>query len=150
MKEYEKYAEKYREIIDLPHPTSLTHPRMSILDRAAQFAPFSALTGYDDAIDETARLTDKMVELSDEMKVVLDRKQAFLSKIMSQTPEISVTYFLDDAKKEGGVYKTMKGCLKRIDDYEKQLIFLDGTKISLDRIYDIESDLFHVFTQTNE
>ena len=148
--DFDKYTEKYREILDLPHPTSPTHPRMPISDRAAQFAPFSALTGYDDAIDETARLTDKKIELSDEMKTILDRKQAFLCNVLDQRPEVSVTYFQNDPKKEGGVYKTVTGILKRIDEYEKQLILENGTKISLDRIYNIESKLLQLFSPFDE
>jgi len=133
---------KYDDIIHLPHPTSARHPRMPIGDRAAQFAPFAALTGYDDVIDETARLTDKMTELSEEMKEILDAKQHFLIDVIDTHPYISITYFIPDAKKQGGMYKTVSGELKMIDEYEKQLVLLDGTRIDHDKIFDIECELF--------
>ena len=133
---------KYDDIIDLPHPTSARHPRMPVGDRAAQFAPFAALTGYDDVIDETARLTDKMTVLSEEMKEILDAKQHFLIDVIDTHPYISVTYFIPDAKKQGGMYKTVSGELKMIDEYEKQLVLLDGTRIDHDKIFDIECELF--------
>lgn len=135
-------SSKYDDIINLPHPTSPRHPRMPIGDRAAQFAPFAALTGYDDVIDETARLTDRMTELSEEMKEILDAKQSFLVDVISTHPTILVTYFVPDAKKQGGMYKTVTGALKMIDEYEKQLVLLDGTRIDHDKIYDIECELF--------
>ncbi len=132
----------YEDIIDLPCPTSSRHPRMPRAERAAQFAPFAALTGYDDAIDETGRLTDEMVELSEEMKDVLDRKQGFLLSMIGNEPLISVTYFVPDIRKNGGIYKTVSGRLKTIDEYERLLILTNGTKIRLDMIYNIESEVF--------
>ena len=133
---------KYNDIINLPHPTSARHPRMPIGDRAAQFAPFAALTGYDDVIDETARLTDRMTELSEEMKEILDAKQHFLVDVIDTHPKISVVYFVPDAKKQGGMYKTVTGELKMIDEYERQLVLSDGTRIDNNKIYDIECELF--------
>lgn len=135
-------SNKYDDIINLPHPTSPRHPRMPIVDRAAQFAPFAALTGYDDVIDETARLTDRMTELSEEMKEILDAKQHFLADVIDTHPKISVVYFVPDAKKQGGMYKTVTGELKMIDEYERQIVFADGTRIDHDKIYDIECEIF--------
>lgn len=132
----------YDDIINLPCPTSPRHPRMPRADRAAQFAPFAALTGYDSAIDETARLTDEKIDISEDMREKLDRKQAFLADIIDEQPEISVTYFVPDKRKAGGEYKTVTGRLKRIDEYEQILIFTDGNKIEIAEIYAIESDLF--------
>lgn len=133
---------KYADIINLPHHTSQNRPRMSNADRAAQFAPFAALTGYDGVIDETGRLTDSMVELTEEMKAVLDQKHQLLVELVDQEPEIAVTFFVPDAKKTGGIYKTVVGRLKMIDEYERALVLTDGTKLPHDRIYAIECELF--------
>ncbi len=127
----------YEDIINLPHHVSKTHPQMPMQDRAAQFSPFAALTGYDDAIDETARLTGKKIELSEEAKEILDRKLQYLGSIISDQPEISVTYFVPDEKKDGGEYVTVKGNLKRIDEYERAIILTDGERIGMDEIIDI-------------
>ena len=132
----------YSDIIDHPHHVSKTRPQMSELERAAQFSPFAALTGYDAAIQETGRLTDKKVELGEETKAVLDMKQQFLLDMISDQPEITVTYFIPDTKKSGGAYVSVTGNLKRIDEYERLMLLTTGEKIPLDDIIDIESDLF--------
>ncbi|MCD7785253.1 MAG: YolD-like family protein [Oscillospiraceae bacterium] len=132
----------YSDIINLPHHVSKTHPQMSTQDRAAQFSPFAALTGYDDAIDETARLTGKKLELGEEAKEILDRKLQYLGRIISEQPEISVTYFVPDEKKDGGEYVTVSGNLKRIDEYERVVILIGGERIGMEEIIDIESELF--------
>lgn len=132
----------YEDILNLPHHVSKTRPQMSMLDRAAQFSPFAALTGYDDAIKETGRLTDEKIEMDEDRKAALDMKQAYLSEMIDEQPEISITYFLPDAKKSGGAYVTVTGNLKRFDEYERLLILTDGKKIPMDDIADIESDLF--------
>ena len=137
--------DRYDDIIHLPHHVSKTRPQMSMMDRAAQFSPFAALTGYDAAIKETGRLTDEKIELGEETKVVLDRKQRYLSDMISVQPEITVTYFLPDERKSGGTYLSVTGKLKRIDEYERMMILTDGKKISLDDIMDIESNLFCEF-----
>ena len=132
----------YEDIINLPHHVSKTRPQMSMLDRAAQFSPFAALTGYDAAIKETGRLTDEKIEMDEDRKAALDMKQAYLIEMIDEQPEISITYFLPDAKKSGGAYVTVTGNLKRFDEYERLLILTDGKKIPMDDIADIESDLF--------
>ena len=132
----------YEDILNLPHHVSKTRPQMSMLDRAAQFSPFAALTGYDDAIKETGRLTDEKIEMDEDRKATLDMKQAYLIEMIDEQPEISITYFLPDAKKSGGAYVTVTGNLKRFDEYERLLILTDGKKIPMDDIADIESDLF--------
>ena len=132
----------YEDIINLPHHVSSTRPQMSMLDRAAQFSPFAALTGYDAAIKETGRLTDEKIELDEDTKAALDMKQAYLIEMIDEQPEISITYFLPDTKKSGGAYVTVTGNLKRFDEYERLLILTDGKKIPMDDIADIESDLF--------
>ena len=133
--------DRYDDIIHLPHHVSKTRPQMSMMDRAAQFSPFAALTGYDAAIKETGRLTDEKIELGEETKAVLDRKQRYLSDMISVQPEITVTYFLPDERKSGGTYLSVTGKLKRIDEYERMMILTDGKKIPLDDIMDIESNL---------
>lgn len=132
----------YEDILDLPHHVSKTRPQMSMLDRAAQFSPFAALTGYDAAIKETGRLTDEKIEMDEDTKAALDMKQAYLIEIIDEQPEIFITYFLPDTKKSGGAYVTVTGNLKRYDEYERLLILTDGKKIPMDDIADIESDLF--------
>ena len=137
--------DRYDDINHLPHHVSKTRPQMSMMDRAAQFSPFGALTGYDAAIKETGRLTDEKIELGEETKAVLDRKQRYLSDMISVQPEITVTYFLPDERKSGGTYLSVTGKLKRIDEYERMMILTDGKKIPLDDIMDIESNLFCEF-----
>ena len=132
----------YDDMINMPCPTSPRHPRMPRADRAAQFAPFAALTGYDAAIDETGRLTDQKIDISEDMREKLDLKQNFLADIIDDQPEISVTYFVPDKKKSGGAYITANGRLKQIDEYEQFIILTDGKKIPIQEVYSIESDLF--------
>lgn len=132
----------YDDIIHLPHHVSKTRPQMSLEDRAAQFSPFAALTGYDAAILETGRLTEDKLELGEETQAILDRKQKYLAEIIASRPEVTVTYFVPDEKKSGGAYSTVTGFLKRIDEYERVLVLTDGRKIQLDAIFDIESDEF--------
>ena len=133
---------QYDDIIDLPHHVSATRPRMSMIERAAQFSPFAALTGYDDAIKETGRLTDKRIELTEDSRAILDRKQQFLVDNLADYPEVSVTYFVPDERKSGGAYVTVTGRVKKVDDYQRLLTLTDGTKIPLDEILDMESELF--------
>ena len=128
---------KYDDIIGLPHHTSPRHPRMSMRDRAAQFAPFSALTGYGDVVDETARLTDGRIVLSEDAKALLDLKQRLLQERIDTKPEITVTYFVKDARKSGGSYQTVRGRLLRIDEVEKSLVLEGGRRISTQDVIDI-------------
>lgn len=132
----------YEDLIHLPHHVSATRPQMSMLDRAAQFSPFSVLTGYDAAIKETGRLTDKKMELDEDTKAALDRKHACLMERIETQPPLSVTYFLPDHRKAGGSYVTVKGNLKRFDPVTRLLILTDGRKIPVDDIADLESELF--------
>lgn len=134
---------KYDDIIHLPHHVSPTRPRMSMTDRAAQFSPFAALTGYDAAIRETGRLTDQQVELSEDSRAALDHKQQLLLAHLDEQPKISVTYFAPDRRKSGGKYVTVTGYMRKIDDYQRTLVLTDGTKIPLDAILELESALFH-------
>ncbi len=133
----------YEDIINLPHHVSPTRPQMSIIERAAQFSPFAALTGHSDAIKETARLTSKKLELDDDMKATLDMKKACLVEIADIQPQISVTYFIPDKRKSGGKYVTITGNLRCFSEYERIMILTDGRKIPIDDIADIDSDLFY-------
>ena len=129
---------RYDDIIDLPHHVSTTHHRMSMLERAAQFQPFRALTGYEDAVRETARLTDDRVELTEDEKALLDGKLQRLADNLASHPLVTVTYFQPDKKKSGGEYVTTTGQLKKIDDYEGVLILLGGERVIIEDILNIQ------------
>ena len=125
---------EYNDIIDLPRPKS-KHEPMPMSDRAAQFSPFAALTGYGDAIDETARLTDHRIELSEEERAELDYRQQYLSTL--DAPTVTVTYFVPDGRKTGGAYVTHTGVLKRVDEVERMMVFIDGVRIPIAEIISI-------------
>ena len=128
---------KYDDIIDLPHHVSTTRPHMPMTDRAAQFQPFRALTGYEDAVHETARLTDEKIELTEDEKAILDmRLQKLVDEISSQ-PKVTLTYFQPDKKKAGGAYVAVSGQLKKIDDFESVLILVSGERIRIEDILQI-------------
>lgn len=135
----------YDDIINLPRPISTKHPAMSLHDRAAQFSPFAALTGFGAAIIETARLTDSRVELDEYIKADLNARLAILQDQMDQQPKVSITYFQRDSLKAGGAYITSSGCVKKIDEYERVLVMEDTTKIPIDDILEIEAELFSRF-----
>ena len=128
---------EYDDIIDLPRPKS-KHEPMPMSDRAAQFSPFAALTGYGDAIDETARLTDARIELSEEERAELDYKQQYLATL--DAPTVTVTYFVPDERKSGGAYVTHTGVLKRVDEVERMVVFKDGLRVPLDEVVDINCE----------
>lgn len=132
----------YDDIIHRPHHVSATRPHMSVIDRAAQFSPFAALTGYDAAIKETARLTDKRVDLDEYMKDALSDKLQVIADRMKEHPEIAITYFQPDRKKSRGAYITVIGVAKKIDEYEKILLLTNGAVISIAEILSIDSEIF--------
>jgi len=132
----------YDDIINLPHHTSSKRTRMSLENRSAQFAPFSALTGYSEAINETKRLTDKKHEIDEERKNMLNNKLQILNDNIKNKPEVTITYFVKDNKKTGGSYKIVTSNIKKIDTYEQVIILEDKTKISLDNIYEIKGEIF--------
>ena len=140
----QRKSKDYSDIINLPHPVSKKHPQMSLYERAAQFSPFSALTGHEAAIAETGRLTEERTELDEDAKERLDEKLQYLLYRLqacgSEGLPIRVTYFVPDEKKEGGAYQEYTGSLKRLDAYARALIFSDATEISLDAVYDIAED----------
>ena len=129
----------YDDIFNLPHPTSVKHPRMSIQNRAAIFSPFAALSGHAGAIAETARLTERRMELDEDTKAELDRRQAILLEHIREQPEITVTWFQPDELKEGGAYLTTTGKLKKIDPIERTLVLLGGIRIQLEDVINLES-----------
>lgn len=133
---------KYDDILCLPHPTSAKHPRMPISDRAAIFSPFSALSGHAAAIAETARLTDRRVELDEDARAELDRRQAVLLEHIAEQPEVTITWFQPDERKDGGAYVTAIGRLKKFRELERLLVLADGTEIPLEDVAALESGIF--------
>ena len=131
----------YDDIIDIVYPFDLGHNRMSMESRCSQFMPFSALTGYGDAVKETARLTEEIIVLDDEAKEILDNKINLIKSKLSLKPVVSITYFVPDKTKSGGSYKSVCGVIKKIDLY-KNVININDKCISKDYIIDIESDIF--------
>ena len=131
----------YEDIIDLPHHVSQKHPPMDREKRAAQFMPFRALTGHEEAVAETARLTERKIDLSEEEWADLDRQLKILEEHLPERPFIQAVYFLADPLKEGGAYEEMAGRIRRIDPVEKCLMFADGTKIPLEDILSLEGEI---------
>lgn len=129
---------KYSKLQNITRPQYPDLPPMSIEDRAAQFSPFAAVVGYDDAVEETARYTDSMVELSEDEIVLLNGALAKLRESIDKKPQIRVTYFVPDAKKDGGEYVSKTGIVKRIDEYENVLIFTDGDKVAVSSVIKVE------------
>ena len=134
--------EKYKDIINLPHKQSSKRPHMSLLDRAAQFAPFAALVGYDDTIKETGRLTDERIEMSEEKLAVLNTRYQILVDQLGKKPEVAITYFVPDIYKAGGSYITTTGVVKKLDTYERLITMVDGTRIFMDDVLTLKGDVF--------
>ena len=128
----------YEDIINLPHPVSNTHPQMAVTDRAAQFAPFAALTGYDAAIQETGRLTEEQIILDENERTALDRKLQEILQSGCPHPKVRIRYFQKDGRKAGGAYLTMEGTVKRLDTYLRKLFFMDGNSVLIDNILELE------------
>ncbi|MCI8460247.1 MAG: YolD-like family protein [Bacilli bacterium] len=135
--------DNYQDIINLEH-YELKNPRMSRYNRAAQFAPFAALTGYYEKVKEVARLTNKKIELDDALKELINCKLNQLNKVIKLKPEVEVTYFVPDIKKDGGEYLTKKGHIKRIDFVNRFLKFTDNKKIIIDEIISIKEEITKV------
>lgn len=133
--------ENYDDIINLKRPVS-KHPKMSLYQRSAQFAPFAALTGYEGQVKETARLTDRRIELDEEMKLILDLKIQVIKEMLSDNPEVEITYFIPDTKKDGGKYETIINNVKKIDSYNEHIIMQNNLKIEIKEIININSNIF--------
>lgn len=132
----------YEDIINLPHPTSKKHPRMSAISRAAQFGAFRALTGHEEEIEETARLTVPMLDLSENKVSILNNRLNLILLRKSEHPIVTICYFKPDLKKSGGEYIEISGVVKKIDTYQRIIIMEDGTAIPIDFIIEIRSDIF--------
>lgn len=133
---------RYDDIINLPHHVSKTRKPMSMENRAAQFAPFAALTGHDDAISETSRLTSSRIELSEDEQVGLTKRLEHAIKLQSS---VNITYFHPDTLKEGGEYVTVSGIIKKVDEYESCIILSDKRKIRLADILSLEGNIYNNF-----
>ena len=135
-------TDNYDDIIHLPRHVSKRHPQMSLYNRAAQFAPFSALTGYGDAIAETARQTNSKIEMMEDDRQLMDRKLSILTTYLEEEPTITLTYFQPDERKDGGQYLTITGVVKAIRTNERIIMMKDRTKISIDTIVGLEGEVF--------
>ena len=134
---------KYDDILYLPHHVSPTRQRMTMAERAAQFSPFAALVGYGEAIRETGRAVGQQMELSEEEKAVLDQKQQILAALeQGEEPEVTVTYFQPDRKKDGGEYVSYTGSIKKYKEIENTLVFGGGKEIPLSGIVDLTGTVF--------
>lgn len=132
----------YNDIINLSRPNS-KRSRMSLEQRSAQFASFAALSGFEGQVKEKARLTSKRVEIDEEVKAILDMKLKVIKDRIKSNPEVEITYFIPDDKKEGGKYVTIKNTIIKLDYYNRKILTAEGTKISLDEIIDIQSEIFN-------
>lgn len=128
---------KYDDIINLPHHVSKTYPQMSMYSRAAQFAPFAALTGYEGQIKETARLTNDRIDIDEELKSILDSKLQEIQDKLKTRPTVEFTYFVPDSKKDGGKYVTVAGIIKKIDEYKQVIVLENKQEIPIQEIIDI-------------
>lgn len=128
---------KYDDIINLPRHVSKKHPQMSLEARSAQFAPFAALTGYDEQIQETTRVTSHRKDLNEELKIILDKKIKIIQERINTKPEITITYFLPDSKKSGGEYVTVIGKVIKINLYKQLIVLEDKTEIPIEDVSEI-------------
>ena len=132
----------YDDLLNLPHHTSAVQPAMPMQNRAAQFAPFAALVGYDALIRETARLTDQKVELDESVKAELNEKLRLLLELLPQQPEVTITYFQPDGRKAGGAYRTTNGIVRKFLLNENLLVMMDGSQITVDTIAALDGSFF--------
>ncbi|MCC8049322.1 MAG: YolD-like family protein [Clostridiales bacterium] len=138
----DRKTEEYQDIINLPHHVSQKRPHMSMTDRAAQFSPFAALTGYDAAVKETARLTDQRMELNEEEQQKISERINLLKSHLDESRVVEITYFVPDERKSGGEYNTVTGVVKKLDEFHRTLIMTDGTRIPVQEIVELNGALF--------
>lgn len=134
--------QQYGDLLQMSYPAASTRVRMSNIERAAQFSPFSALTGYEDAVAETARLTEDEKELDENRKSMINEKLNLLLQDHSSEQVVSFIYFQPDMRKSGGKYVTCTGKIQKIDLYQKKILLMDGTQIPIEQLYEIDSDFF--------
>ena len=132
----------YEDIVNLPPHISKKYPQPTMLERAARFAPFAAITGYEEMVLEEARVTEERIELDEGTLAMLNEKLNIIHDSLNSEPVIQITYFEPDKKKSGGAYISVTGTVKRIDEYERLVIMSDGKKIRIDEIFGLESRLF--------
>ena len=135
--------DKYKDIINLPHHVSSTRNHMSMIDRAAQFSPFAALTGHSEAIDEVARLTENAPYLDENTKDILNEKLQLINESLADEPVVSITFFRPDEKKSGGAYIIKTGVIKTIDSFNREIRFTDNINIPVDSIIEIDGKMFN-------
>ncbi len=135
--------DKYQDIINMPHHVSKNHPQMSRYERSAQFAPFAALSGYEDIIKEEGRLTDNRIEINEEAKFILDRKMQILMNSIDKKPFISVTYFVPDERKSGGEYVSINEYIKKIDVLKQIVVTENGIVVPVIEIVDMQGEIFN-------
>lgn len=138
MSSHSNDSDRYDDIIHLPHFVSKNRPQMSLQNRAAQFAPFAALVGYDAAIKETARLTSKRIELDDDEKIIINGLLQLIQDNIKSRPEVTITYFQPDGRKSGGAYVQTTGIVKKVDAYERAILMTDGMSIPIDEVIAID------------
>lgn len=138
-------AEKfpYEDIIDIPRHISKKHPQPSMLDRAARFAPFAAITGYEEMVLEEARVTVERSQLDESALSLLNEKLNMINEFLDKRPKVKITYFKEDKRKKGGSYVSITGTVREIDEYEHLVIMENDKRIRIEDIHDIESDLFY-------
>lgn len=142
--------EKYKDIINLPYQKSKNRTHMSLDERASQFMPFSALAGYEASLEEIRRTTDKKIELSQENKDIISAKLNYIS-LHRLYEEVKIIYFVKDLKKQGGMYKTINSCIKRIDDVRRKIVFTDNEELDIDDVFDVTSPVLEsIFKCFNE
>lgn len=132
----------YDDILNLPHPVSAVHPQMSMSERAAQFSPFAALTGYGAAIREEARLTEEMADLDEDSREALDMRLAILCSHLNEKPYVTITHFEPDTRKHGGACRLASGIVKKVDFYRHRLLMADGTVIPMEHIIEMDGEVF--------
>lgn len=137
MKNYFGQSHKYDDIIRLPHHVSKSRPQMPREDRAAQFAPFAALTGYGEAVEETARCTERRMEPDEETLSVLNRRLEYIKEHIGEKLKASATYFVPDLQKEGGAYESISGTVKKVDTFRHRLIFQNGREVPFENLWEL-------------
>ena len=137
----EKFS--YEDIVNLPPHISKKHPQPSMMDRAARFAPFAAITGYEEMVLEEARVTEERIDLDEGALSLLNEKLNMIQEFLDEEPEVTITYFEPDKRESGGAYVSVTGIVKRIDEYEHIVLMNDGKRIPIGEIYDVQSELFY-------